>query len=95
MVVAGCSSIDIISILKKQRQETTSYKAEIIGEREQQGDASPFKTITLVFSINGIIDPEKVQKAAQLSFEKYCSVSKMLEKSTEIKYELIINSIKI
>src|SRR3989337_1664096 len=75
MGVAGCSSIDMISILKKQRQEITSFKAEVEGERVQIGEAKPFKTITVVFFLEGPINEEKAARAAQLSFEKYCSVS--------------------
>lgn len=91
MGVAGCSSIDMISILKKQRQEITSFKAEVEGERVQVGEAKPFKNINLVFFIEGPIDPEKALRAAKLSFEKYCSVSKTLDTTVTIKYKVILN----
>ena len=45
MAVAGCSGIDIVSILKKQRQEITGFSAEVEGERVQVDDAKPFKSI--------------------------------------------------
>jgi putative redox protein len=91
MGVAGCSGIDMISILKKQRQEITSFKAEVEGERVPVGDASPFKTIHVVFFLEGSIDEEKAARAAQLSFDKYCSVSKTLEPTATILYKVVLN----
>jgi putative redox protein len=91
MAVAGCSGIDVVSILKKQRQEITDFKAEVEGERIPIDDAKPFKSIKVKFLLEGNIDPKKAQKAAQLSFEKYCSVSKTLEPTVEIGYEVWVN----
>ena len=95
MGVAGCSAIDVISILKKQRQEITSFKAEVEGVREPVGEAKPFKVITVVFILEGKIDKVKAIRAAQLSFEKYCSVSKTLEPTATIKYKVILNGNEI
>jgi putative redox protein len=91
MGVAGCSGIDMISILKKQRQNITSFKAEVEGERVQVGDAKPFKDIYVVFFLEGPINEEKAARAAQLSFEKYCSVSKTLEPTATIHYKVVLN----
>ncbi len=91
MGVAGCSGIDMISILKKQRQEITSFKAEVEGERVQVGEAKPFKAIYVVFYLEGNIKEDKAAKAAQLSFEKYCSVSKTLEPTATIHYKIVLN----
>lgn len=91
MGVAGCSAIDIISILKKQRQKIIDYRAEVIGDRVPIEDAKPFKTIQVNVFLTGDIDPAKAQKAVELSFEKYCSVSKTLEPTAEIKYQVFIN----
>ncbi len=92
MGVAGCSSIDIISILKKQRQQITSYKVEVIGNREKIEDATPFKVIEVVVYLEGEIVPAKAKRAAQLSFEKYCSVSKTLEPTATIVYKVFVNN---
>jgi putative redox protein len=93
MGVAGCSAIDMISILKKQRQEITSFKAEVEGERIQVGEAKPFKNIYVVFYLEGDINEDKAAKAAQLSFEKYCSVSKTLEPTATVYYKVVLNGI--
>ena len=91
MGVAGCSSIDIISILKKQRQNITNYYAEVEGERVQVDEAKPFKAITVTVYLEGDIDEDKAAKAAQLSFEKYCSVSKTIEPTATIDYQIKVN----
>lgn len=95
MGVAGCSAIDIISILKKQKQEITSFKAEVDGLRIQIQDAKPFKEISIVFFLEGIINEEKAARAAKLSFEKYCSVAKTLEPTATINYNVVLNGEKL
>ncbi len=91
MAVAGCSSIDIVSILKKQRQEITGFSAEVEGERVQVDEAKPFKSIVVKFFLEGNVDPKKALKSAQLSFDKYCSVSKTLEPNVATGYEVYVN----
>jgi len=88
--LAGCSSIDILNILYKQKQEIEDYTVEI---KTTRADAVPavFTNIHLVISIKGKVDIEKANRAAQLSFEKYCSVSKMLEPTCKITYEVKVN----
>ncbi|WP_029596589.1 OsmC family protein [Flavobacterium sp. ACAM 123] len=95
MGVAACSAIDMIGILKKQRQEITSFKAEVEGERVQVGEAQPFKDIHVVFYLEGEIKEDKAAKAAQLSFEKYCSVSKTLEPTATIHYKVVLNGVEL
>jgi putative redox protein len=95
MGVAGCSAIDMISILKKQRQEITSFKAEVEGERVQIGDAKPFKNIYVVFYVDGNVNEDKAARSAQLSFEKYCSVSKTLEPTATIHYKVVLNGVEL
>ena len=91
MGVGGCSAIDIINILKKQRQIITSYKVEIEGETQEVGEAKPFKTMTLKIYLEGDIPADKVVRAAALSFEKYCSVSITMQSSVDIQYKLFLN----
>lgn len=94
MGVGGCSAIDVISILKKQRQEIKAYDIEVIGERIELKKAKPFKAMHVVIKLQGDIAPAKAIRAAQLSFEKYCSVSITLE-NLDITYEIILNNEKI
>ena len=94
MAVAGCSGIDIVSILKKQRQEIKRFSAEVEGDRIQIGDAKPFKNIMVRFYLTGVVDIKKAFKAAELSFEKYCSVSKTLEPNVKVDWEVFVNGEK-
>lgn len=95
MAVASCSGIDMVSIMKKQRQEITSFSAEVEGERIDKDEAKPFKIINVKFMLEGDIDPKKAERAAALSFEKYCSVSKTLEPNVTVNYEIHINGNKV
>lgn len=92
MGVGGCSAIDIIAILKKQKQEIKDYRVEIEGERKDLKDVKPFKSIALKIYLEGDLAPEKVKRAATLSFEKYCSVSFSLDKSIEVTYQVYVNN---
>lgn len=94
MGVGGCSAIDVIMILKKQRQEITSYKMVVEGDRIDVRKAKPFKSIHVTLYLEGEIDPTKALRAAQLSFEKYCSVSITLEASVDITYSVVVNGKK-
>ncbi|MBZ4191156.1 OsmC family protein [Niabella beijingensis] len=73
--LAGCASIDVISILKKQRQEIKNYTVTVTGEREAGVEPSLWKDIELVFEITGNVDEGKAQRAVEISMNKYCSVA--------------------
>jgi putative redox protein len=89
--VGGCSAIDVILILKKQKQVIESFEIEVDGEREKIEDYSLFRDICLHFKIKGKVDFEKAERAIKLSMDKYCSVSKTLEPTAKITYKLTIN----
>lgn len=95
MAVGGCNAIDIIYVLKKQRQQVDAYRVEVEGTRTEVRQAKPFEAIHVKVFLEGPIAPEKALRAASLSFEKYCSVSITLEKSVKITYEVILNGTKI
>lgn len=89
--IGGCSAIDVISILKKQKQVIDDFGIEVEGDREKIEDHSIWKHIVLHFIINGEVEPEKAKKAINLSLDKYCSVSKTLEPTATISYKLTVN----
>jgi putative redox protein len=91
MAVGGCNAIDIISILKKQRQEVTSYRIEVEGKRKELLDAKPFETIHVTIFLEGEIAEAKALRAASLSFDKYCSVSLTLTGCVDITYSIVLN----
>ncbi len=88
---AGCSAIDVLSILKKQKQTVESLHVEVDGDKQKtDGGYSEFKTIHMQYTLSGDLDPAKVKRALDLSITKYCSVSKALEKVSEITYDFEI-----
>ena len=78
MALAGCSAIDVLTILKKQRQAVTDYKMVINGSREAGKEPSLWQDIDVEFHIYGDVDEDKAYKAAELSIGKYCSVAATL-----------------
>ncbi len=81
MSVGTCSTVDVINILKKSRQDVSYCHVEVDGER---ADAIPavFEKIHLHFKVRGKdLDENKVKRAVELSAEKYCSASIMLQKA--------------
>jgi len=90
--LVGCSEVDIISILKKQKQEVTSFRAVTKGEREEGKEPSLWKVISIHFSLEGQIDPAKALRAVDLSMEKYCSVAETLRRAgATISFSLEVN----
>lgn len=91
--LGGCSSVDIIAILRKQKQELESIEIEVNGDRDPVGieGYSLFKTIEVHFILKGNVDKDKVERAVQLSMEKYCSVTKTLEPTAKITYKVTLN----
>jgi putative redox protein len=81
MGLGGCSGIDIVSILKKQRQTVDSFRMHIEGDREHGKEPSLWKKVHIIFELQGAIDPDKANKACELSMEKYCSVAATLKEA--------------
>jgi putative redox protein len=96
MGAAGCAAIDIISILKKQRQAITSFEVEVDGQRETpttKGEAAVFKEVAMNFKITGNVEAEKAKRATELSMEKYCSASKTLKLAgAKMEYNVYVNN---
>lgn len=89
--VGACSAFDVVSILRKQRQDVTDCVAEVDAVR---ADAVPavFEKIHLLFRVRGHgLDPAKVKRAVELSAEKYCSASIMLDRAgVEMTHDFIV-----
>ena len=82
--VAGCSGIDIVSLLKKMRQPLEQLNIDVEGFREEGAIPAVYTKIHIHYQFKGAMKEEKVQRAIELSLGKYCSVSKMLEKAATI-----------
>ena len=85
MALCGCTSVDVISILQKKREPITSLTVSAVAE---QSPAPPrvFTHIQLTYHVGGNVSTKAAEDAISLSKNKYCSVSKMLEKAATIDY---------
>jgi len=88
MALCACTSVDVVSILKKKRQPLTGMRVSATAE---QASTPPrvFTKIKLTYAVSGKLSRKAVQDAVSLSKNTYCSVSKMLEKSVAIDYEIV------
>lgn len=91
MGLAGCSSIDIVHILDKQKIKPDSLQIEVQGNRQVDATPALFTDIHATVKVTGDVKPDRIYRAAQLSFEKYCSVSKTLEATAEITFSVNVN----
>lgn len=90
--LGGCSSFDVVMILKKSRQEINDCEVLLEAERAAE-DPKVFTRIHLHFIVKGHnLAPEKVGRAVKLSAEKYCSASMMLGKTAEITHDFEVIS---
>lgn len=87
--LAGCSSMDVIHIMKKQRQNLERLEVEVEGERASTIPAV-FTRIHLRFTAHGSIELLKFQKAVDLSMSKYCSIVRMLQSTVAITAEALL-----
>jgi putative redox protein len=88
MALCGCTSVDVVSILKKKRQPLTGLHVSAAAE---QSETPPrvFTKIKLTYAVSGKLSRKAVEDAVSLSKNTYCSVSKMLEKSASVDYEIV------
>lgn len=86
VALAGCTGMDIVSLLNKMRVEFKKFKIRVDGDTADE-HPKKFTRITVTYEITGKnIDREKVEKAVILSKDKYCSVSATLKNSVDIDY---------
>jgi putative redox protein len=93
MGLGGCSGIDVVSILKKQKQSLEELRILIDGERESGKEPTLWKHIKIIFEMKGHVEAEKAKRACALSIEKYCSVAAtLMGAGCKIDWELKIIS---
>ena len=85
--LAGCASIDVLLILKKQRIIPTHFTIKIETKRVDE-IPSYFEEIKLIFEVNRDVPVEKLEKAIDLTLKKYCSVSASLKEEVKIIFEV-------
>lgn len=91
MALGSCSALDLLSILKKKRQQVDDLQISVAAKRV---DAVPsvFSAIHITFTLEGDLLIDKVQKAAELAVKKYCSVHDMLAAGgIDITYDVVLS----
>jgi putative redox protein len=86
MSLAGCTAMDVVSILQKKRQDITAVEVNVVGNR---ADDHPryYTDIEVSFIVRGRdVDPKAVERAIELSSEKYCSASANLKPTSRITH---------
>ncbi|WP_159470763.1 OsmC family protein [Dyadobacter sp. 3J3] len=98
MGLASCSAIDVVLILKKQKQDITDFRVTADGDRvEEEGTKrSPFRNIHLTYKFVGNdLDEKKIDRAIALSMEKYCSATAQLEALATITHSVEIEAAEL
>ncbi|MEW5806241.1 MAG: OsmC family protein [Acidobacteriota bacterium] len=93
LALGGCTAMDVISILKKMRKEIESFEIKLEAERAEE-HPKVFTNIKVLYTLKGKnLKEAEVERAMNLSKDKYCSVGRMLNKVAKLAYQfLILNS---
>jgi len=88
--LGGCTAMDVISIARKMRQDITDFEVELTGDTEDEFP-KPYTAIHLIYKFKGTdLDKDKLDKAVNLSQDRYCGISATLRKALGITYEIEI-----
>jgi len=90
--LAGCTGMDVISMLRKMRQEPVTFQVEVEGIERTEEHPKYWKSIRVIFTVTGEVEPAKLQKAIDLSRTRYCGVSASLKPAVDIQYVYILNN---
>lgn len=89
--VAGCTAMDVISILKKKRQDVTAFEVLVHAKRASDHPRK-FTDMTIEYVVTGKdIDPQAVERAVQLSEEKYCSSIATIRGNVNLDHKIVIH----
>ncbi len=88
---AGCTAMDVIAILRKQRQVVASYEVRVGGEQRDDPHPHVFERIRITHVVEGNVDPEALRRAIELSATRYCTVTGNLASGiAEIHHEYLV-----
>lgn len=88
--LAGCTGMDVVSILRKKRIALEDLRIDVSGERATD-HPRVFTSIHLQYTLRGAgLSAESARKAVELSLDKYCSVAGMLKQTAKITYDIHI-----
>lgn len=84
--IASCAAMDVVKILRQQKEPLEHLRIEVDGERKDAVPA-PYERVKLVFVARGEVDPHKLERAVKLGVEKYCSVGASLDPAIAVTWE--------
>ena len=91
VALAGCTAMDVVSILRKMHQPLDGLRVEVHGERADEYPKR-FVSLTVVYYLRGALDEQKVQRAIGLSEAKYCSVEATLRPAVSISSRYVLEA---
>lgn len=90
--LGGCSAVDVVSILNKQKQQITNFSIDIDGDRQKGKEPSLWEEIHITFHLSGEVEPAKALRAVELSMNKYCSVAETLRLAgAQVEWKVVVN----
>lgn len=94
--LAGCSGMDVISLLKKYKQNPQSFSIDVeVDQTEDHQYPVIFKNAHLIFKLEGQIAQDKLEEAVTLSMTKFCGVAAMIVKACPVTYTVLLNGAEI
>jgi len=87
--LAGCMAMDVVHILKKGRHDLKGLKVDLTAERAEE-EPRRFTSVELTYAVTGNVPKDQVQRAIDLSREKYCSVWHSLRQDIELKVRFTV-----
>jgi putative redox protein len=82
--LAGCMAMDVVHVLRKGRHDLKALKVGLVGERAED-EPRRFTSVAMQFTVTGAVPPEPIQRAIDLSRDKYCSVWSSLRQDIDLK----------
>ena len=90
MGMGGCTAIDVVSMLKKQRQDIEGVEVSLSAERATEHPMA-FTEVKLIYTVRGRkLNKALVERAVSLSDEKYCSATAMFRKTAKVSHEVVL-----
>ncbi|MEJ7558345.1 MAG: OsmC family protein [Pedobacter sp.] len=90
--LGGCSGIDMVNVLSKQKEPLNDVKIKINATRKDEEMPPIFDVIDVHFDLYGALNVQKVERALALTFDKYCSVSNILGRSATLNFTYTIHN---
>jgi len=93
MGMGGCTAIDVVAMLRKQRQDIEGVEISLAAERAEE-PPKVFTSVKLVYTVRGRkLNRALIERAVSLSEDKYCSATAMIRKSASVSHEIVLEEV--